>query len=280
MPLQELLKDNDEALKREEMPSGIIENQKKPSLENEEGFPGVNLEDASLEDLKRLRKLVNKKIKAASKKKPETSPNQGETTITYEKLQTTSQKASNADNTQERKPKVDNGSQGVRSLQRDKVNDEEWVTVKRKNWNKFKGLAEGGPSPQSQQQPNRGQQPKKGQQPTVNQNQPKKGGRSYPNQQRNGPNPQQNQVPRNENLKKSSYPGNRKVFTQPGFSRPHTTQWSQNPQVAAPMWNPAYQSPPQYLLQPGMGTILPGPFHSVGGTFQGGQPQQRVYLGY
>jgi len=142
-PLQELLNDNQAALKREEKPSFVTENQKMPSLDNDEGFPGLNLEGASLEDLKKLRKLVSKKIKAASKKKPEINPNQGEATITYEK----SHADRGALREPERNPDKDHNHQadgykspnfGVR-----KTNNEEWVTVKRGNWNKFKELAGG-----------------------------------------------------------------------------------------------------------------------------------------
>jgi hypothetical protein len=232
-----------------------------PSLDGDEGFPGLNLEGASLEDLKKLRKLVSKKIKAASKKKPEINPNQGEATITYEK----SHADRGALREPERNPDKDHNHQadgykspsfGVR-----KTNNEEWVTVKRSNWNKFKELAGGvgglqkpsdkpsaKPSAKNQSNARADQRKQKQSEPTRDQGsaKPRKGTQS-----------------------------DRKGSQRMGGPQ-KDSQLFQAPQFAIPTVNPALVNPFQFS-QFGSNPSNPGLHYP---TLYNGFPQQRTYFGY
>jgi len=86
-PLRELLKDNQAVESREEHPPNPGDGPSTASFTKETALPGLNLEGASLDDLKRLKKLVSKKIKAVSKQKVEPETNASEMMISYQKVQ-------------------------------------------------------------------------------------------------------------------------------------------------------------------------------------------------
>jgi len=86
-PLQELLNDNQAVEPREERLPDAGHGPSIASFTKGTALPGLNLEGASLDDLKKLRKFVNKRIKAVSRQKAEPETGAIETTINYQKPQ-------------------------------------------------------------------------------------------------------------------------------------------------------------------------------------------------
>ena len=86
-PLQELLNDNQSVEPCEERLPDAGQGPSIASFTKGTALPGLNLEGVSLEDLKNLRKLLNKRIKAASRQKAEPETGVVETTINYQKPQ-------------------------------------------------------------------------------------------------------------------------------------------------------------------------------------------------
>jgi len=282
-PLQELLRDNQVVQSSEQQPSGA--NGCRATIPVEEAaFQGMNLDGASLEDLKKMRKLVNKKIKALSKQgtEPKSNLSPNEMTITYEKQQdeTKLQEESEhhpdkkATRTQDPRHPTSNPNNSRKGMHQnpqktrrkssshqvadtkhgnfgaEKVNTEEWVTVKRSNWNKYKELANSeGPRKPSSNGRDRTQIHQLHQRQSESQRIQGGGTPSLRNRNQRG---------------KGQQTGGQVVHT---------------PQIVASVTNPALMNP-FYLPQPGINALNPGLHYPIGGTFLNGHPQQRFHFGY
>jgi len=289
-PLQELLKDNQAVEPREIRPHDTGDNPLTTSSMKETAFLGLDLEGASLADLKKLRSLVNKKIKAASKQKAEPNVDDGEATISYEKPQEgtvpeggtkrpptdmapragiTHRPTSNPKGAHQGANRDSQRPLGKNSEHRTagnrppnngagKLNDEDWVTVKRSNWNKFKELAgtDGSQktSVKNQKNTQAAQQPQKQDESRHGQG----SGKPWKGTQSN------------------RRTGNRGVRGSQGVS-----QMTQGPQIVVPTVNPALVNP-FHFSQFGINTSNPGLglHYPIGGTFHNGPPQQRTFFGY